>query len=176
MEFSEKEIKLKEAVEIFRCEVGAPSNSLEWYRRLARRLGIMIIGPSNIRVFKKSGIWWVDKEDFFGAIEKHRNSQKQLRSVTSDHAIGVFHVVDGATIKTERGGHRIKGDFRFEWSDYEKFRRRSLGAWYCNRCNAVAEEEHGKEECNTCRNWGDCGEDCTLSRVYCRKCGTSLEL
>jgi len=66
--------------------------------------------------------------------------------------------------------------FRFESSSYEINRRKSYGTWYCSTCNIPAETEHKKEECHLCSDWNGCGRDCTLSRVYCNKCGESQDM
>lgn len=39
-----------------------------------------------------------------------------------------------------------------------------------------ASTENNASECHTCSDWNGCGTDCTLSRVFCAPCGTSLEL
>ena len=79
-----------------------------------------------------------------------------------------------ASVETDWGGYRVRRDFHDAWSDYARVTRRSSGSWYCNTCFAPAWDEHRREECHTCQDWGGCGQDCTLSRIYCAGCGTSL--
>lgn len=42
----------------------------------------------------------------------------------------------------------------------------------CKKCKRPASTEHNNPECHTCEDWNGCGRDCTLSRVFCKKCGT----
>lgn len=83
---------------------------------------------------------------------------------------------EGESVLTQSGGYFIKGSFRFEWKNYEKERGRIIGKWYCLTCNKEAGTEHLKPECNICRDWGTCGHDCTLSKVFCPKCGSKIEM
>lgn len=69
--------------------------------------------------------------------------------------------------------NKNKEDFTFKVDEYELMRKKSDGTWYCNPCNQPAETEHNKEECHLCSDWNGCGKDCTLSRIFCKKCGTS---
>lgn len=94
--------------------------------------------------------------------------------MTEDYRHKIIHGNNGDIIHTEFGGYKIYGEFRFVWDDVQRLRRKSNGTWYCNRCQAPAETEHNKQECHLCSDWNGCGEDCTLSKVYCLKCGTSL--
>lgn len=67
---------------------------------------------------------------------------------------------------------KTKLKFKFvEASPYERARKRSEGAWYCNGCRKPADTEHKKEECHRCSDWNGCGHDCTLSNVICKACG-----
>jgi len=72
------------------------------------------------------------------------------------------------------GSYRVQGDFHFVSSDYERIRKRSDGGWICNACWKPASTENNRPECHTCSDWNGCGADCTLSRVFCSECGTSL--
>lgn len=69
-----------------------------------------------------------------------------------------------------RGKSKEKFSF-VEASAYERGRKISDGHWRCNICGKPAAEEHMAEECHRCSDWNGCGGDCTLSRVYCEKCG-----
>lgn len=174
MKEKSKELKLRDAVQFYRDEEHAPSNSYDWYRKSAQRYGRVSIGGTDVPTYKHKGIWYVDGKFFAEAIKRHREAIKHLKQVTADYARGIIHGKDGDVVYTEWGGYEIHGDFRFVWSYYERARKRSYGTWYCNRCNIPAETEHNKEERYLCSDWNCCGRDCTLSRVYYLKCGTSL--
>lgn len=169
-------IKLKDAVELYKQEERSPSNSYEWYRKSAQQYGRVSIGDTDVPAYKQRGIWYLDDKKFAEAIKRHREAIKHLKQVTADYAKGIIYGKDGDVVYTEWGGYEIRGGFRFVWSDYERARMRSDGTWYCNRCNIPAETEHDKEECHLCRDWNGCGRDCTLSKVYCPKCGESLDV
>ena len=47
-----------------------------------------------------------------------------------------------------------------EWTDY-----------FCRKCEKQAKTKNEKEECHTCRDWNDCGRNCTLSHLICENCG-----
>jgi hypothetical protein len=169
-------MKLKEAVELFRKEESAPINSYEWYRKQAHEGGTVSIGGTNVPAYKYKRSWHVDDEKFDEAIEKYREAIEHLKQVTVDYDKGIIHGENGDTISTTWGGYKIIGGFRFVWSYYEVYRRKSDGRWYCNKCDEPAKTEHDKEECHLCRDWNGCGRDCTLSRVYCPKCGRSIDI
>lgn len=174
--FMGENMKLKEAVERYKQEERAPSNSYEWYRKSAQQSGSVWIGDTDVPAYKQDGVWYVDGEKFAEAIKQHRGAIERLKQVTADYTKGIIHGKDGGVVHTELGGYKIRGGFRFVWSDYERVRMRSYGTWYCNKCNIPAETEHNKEECHLCSDWNGCGTDCTLSRVYCPKCGESLDV
>jgi hypothetical protein len=167
-------MKLKEAIQSYRNEKGAPQNSYEWYRKCAKQKGNIPIGNMNVPAYKQSGIWYIDDNKFAEAIKKHREKMEHLKQVTEDYSKGIIHGNDGDIIETRWGGYKICGGFRFMWSTVETLRGRSNGTWICNKCNIPAETEHNKEECHLCRDWNGCGTDCTLSKVYCSKCGAIL--
>lgn len=160
-----KKIKLKDAVELYKQEERAPSNSYEWYRKSAQQSGRVSIGDTDVPAYKQKGIWYVNDKKFTEAIKRHREAIKHLKQVTADYAKGIIHGKDGKVVHTEGGGYEIRGKFRFVWSDYERARMKSDGTWYCNKCNIPAKTEHNKEECHLCSDWNGCGRDCTLSKV-----------
>lgn len=176
MEEKTKELKLRDAVQLYRKEEKAPSNSYEWYRKSAQQYRRVSMGDTDVPAYKQRGIWYIDDKKFAEAIKRHREAIKHLKQVTADYAKGILYGKDGDVVYTEWGGYEIRGGFRFVWSDYERARMRCDGTWYCNRCNIPAETEHNKEECHLCRAWNGCGRDCTLSMVYCSKCGAFLNL
>ena len=169
-------LTLKEAVEQYKQEERAISNSYDWYRKQAQRSGKVWIGGIHISAVKQNGIWYVQRADLSKAINNHRESAKHLKQVTEDYKNGIIHGKDGDTTHTEFGGYEIHKGFRFVWNDVERYRKKSYGTWYCNKCQAPAEMEHNKQECHRCSDWGGCGTDCTLSKVYCHKCGASLDV
>jgi len=169
-------LRLADAVERYRREGRAPSNSYVWYRRSAAREGSVWIGRNEVRAWKEKNAWYVDFDDFEAAIARHRRERTRMVSVTRDLRRGIIHGSDGDAVTTEEGGYDIRGDFRFVWSDQERARKKSHGTWYCNRCNLIAKTSHKKEECHRCADWGGCGQDCTLSEVRCTKCGARLAL
>jgi TPR repeat protein len=143
-------MKLKDALELYKKEERTPSNSYEWYRKSAQRNGTVSIGDTNVPAYKLRGVWYVDGKRFAEAIKQHREKIKHLKQVTTDYSKGIIHGKDGDVVYTESGGYKIRGEFRFVWSDYEQARKRSSGTWYCNKCNILAETEHNKEECHLC--------------------------
>jgi hypothetical protein len=162
---------LAEAVERFRREVGAPANSYGWYRQRAQRHGTVLVGRTEITVWKEKGAWNVDRKKFQVAITTHRERRAHVAKVSSDLSRGIIHGRAGDVLETSAGGYSIRGIFRLVWSDHERARHRSYGAWYCNRCNQPSETKHEKEECHRCADWNGCGQDCTLSEVSCVSCG-----
>lgn len=168
-------VKLKDALELYKKEERAPSNSYEWYRKSAQERGIVPIGDMDVPVYKE-GIWYVEDKKFAEAIKQHRETIKHLKQVTADYAKGIIHGKDRDVVSTEWGGYTIRRNFRFVWSDYERFHQKSYGTWYCNKCNTPSETEHNKEACHLCSDWNGCGKDCTLSKVYCPNCGKSTDI
>jgi cytochrome c553 len=58
-----------------------------------------------------------------------------------------------------------------EPSAIDRYRKRSAGHWACVKCHEQAATEHKNPRRPRCSDRSDCGQDCTLSRVICRKCG-----
>lgn len=169
-------MKLKDAIELYKQEDGAYSNSYEWYRKCAQGRENISISGTDVPAYKKKGVWCIDDGDFTKAIENHRTMIRRRKQVTDDYNRGVINGKDGDTVHTDFGGYNIHGAFRFVWSNYENAHMKSSGEWYCNRCNTPAETEHNKPECHLCSDWNGCGRDCTLSKVYCAKCGKSIDV
>ena len=67
----------------------------------------------------------------------------------------------------------FRGSFRLVEEDANRLRRGGKGKWYC-RCGGMADAVHENPKCEDCRRGGDCGLDCTLSSLYCPKCGATL--
>lgn len=168
------EITLREAIDLYAAESGAPANAYEWYRRSAHSSGKAFIGETDVSARKHGGAWLVASEDVDAAIEGHRRHIGRRREITEDYERGVLHGQDAETIQTDWGTYRHRGPFHFATSDYEAGRRQSDGTWMCSKCMKAAETEHNRPECHRCSDWGSCGTDCTLSRVFCLTCGTSF--
>lgn len=173
---SSTELTLREAVGLYRREEKAPSNGYDWYRKDAQRDGSIFVGDTRVSAHELNGVWYVNREEFTEAIKRHRESIVHLKQITADYSKGIIHGKDGDTIRTEWGGYEIHKNFRFEWSDVQRYRRKNYGTWYCNTCRIPAQTEHNKEECHLCSDWNGCGTDCTLSKVYCTSCGASLDI
>lgn len=171
-----KNLSLKQAIQLFKKERHAPGNSYEWYRKQAQQNGKVLIGDISIPVFKDKGIWFVDPEGFASTIKQHHKKLELIKQNTEDYKKGIIHGKNGDIIEIEGGGYKISENFRFEWSDYERARGKSDGMWYCNNCNIPADTEHNREKCHICEDWYGCGRDCTISRVFCSKCGKELKL
>ena len=65
---------------------------------------------------------------------------------------------------------QFRGAFRLVASDGDRLRNRARGTWFC-RCGQEPEAERGNPRCEICAGGGDCGTDCTLSRLNCTSCG-----
>lgn len=163
-------ISLREAVERYRRLLGAPANAYDWYRRGAQKDGTVQFGGVQVVATKIDRTWMVEETDVDKAFAAHQAAQEAIDRRTADYA---NHVLAGDG-RTRWGGYRISGDFHFVWNDYERVTRGNSGAWYCNTCWEPASHERGREECHRCRDWSPCGQDCTVSRTFCPRCGTSL--
>lgn len=164
-------VKLKDAIKLYQSDVTAPSNAYPWYRNSANKHGTVSIGDCDVPTHKKNGIWWVEKRKLDQALKSAHEHQRTITRITKDHDAGILHGKDGDTIQTTWGHYELHGNFRWVVSNHEKATGRSNGTWYCNKCNSPAKTEHEAPECHRCQDWGDCGRDCTLSRIYCELCG-----
>lgn len=167
------EIPLRDAIARYAAEDRAPVTSYDLYRRSAKERGTIWIGEREVPAHKIGRSWSVRAEDLELGLESHRAMRAASRQATSDYRRGVLHGRSGDTIYTEVGGYERRDPFHFAWSDYERGLRRSDGTWYCSSCMKPTEAEHENPECHRCSDWGSCGRDCTLSRIYCKTCGTS---
>jgi len=167
-------MKLKEAIEKYKKMPGSPINSYEWYRRNARLYGKVSLWQSECPVYKKGGQWYIDDHVFEKAWEEYKLYQEKLEKVTKDFENKILHGDTGDLVKITWGYYRIYKDFYFVSSTLDVVRKKSYGTWYCRHCHKIANTEHEHEECHTCSDWGDCGQDCTLSRVYCESCGVEM--
>lgn len=171
----ENEITLAEAIERARNRGVISGGSFEWFRKQAAKSGRVHIAEGTVIAFKRGRRWMVAEPQLEEAIvraEGHKNAKNESeRQAGEDY---VARILNPKGARTSWGGYRVHGDFHFVWSDYERMRQRSDGGWTCNRCWKAAGTEHKKPECHTCSDWNGCGTDCTLSRIYCADCGTSM--
>lgn len=172
-EMSAARVTLAQAVERYRGEPGAACNAYDWYRKQAHRDGRVWLGGSYVNAAKVGKQWMVDEAEVDQAVTAHRQRMAKQHQDTADYDSHILHGEDGTSVTTDWGGYRISGDFHFAWNWYLIGTRKSDGWWYCNRCFHPAHSERNKEECHTCSDWGGCGGDCTLSRIFCPPCGTS---
>lgn len=172
-----KMIKLNETVGTLSPERGI-NNSYNWYRQQAKNHGSVEIGNTNIPAHKIKGTWFVDSDDFDLAvndfIRKKAAEKEHARLMMEDFLKGIYH--PGKVWISDCSYYENKGDFRLEVDTDQLIRMISNGTWYCNTCNLPAKTEHNNPECHSCADWGGCGSDCTLSRVYCSHCGKSLSI
>jgi len=171
-------ITLAEAIKRFCQGAGASLRSYESYRKDAFEHGYLHIGGKKVAAVKSGGRWTVDAEEFAAgvaaAVEEHRVEQLAIKQADEDYAARKLHPSGHARMSW--GSYRVSGAFHFVSSDYERIRQRSNGSWHCSTCWQPASTENNKPECHTCSDWNGCGTDCTLSRVYCEACNTSLTL
>ena len=66
----------------------------------------------------------------------------------------------------------FRGSFRYMESGGDRLRRAGRGTWY-DRCGEIAIAEHNNPKCESCKRGVSCGLDCTLSRLYCPRCGAT---
>jgi len=170
-------IKLKDAVGNYSPEKGIYS-SYNTYRKHAKESGSIFIGNKSIPVHKEKGTWWINKDDFDlvvnTIITNRKNEEKAREFTTEQYKKGIFR--PGIVYLSDYFYYDNKGDFRLEVDVIRQYRKKSDGVWYCNTCNKPAETEHNNPECHVCADWGGCGKDCTLSRVFCPRCGKSLDI
>jgi hypothetical protein len=68
----------------------------------------------------------------------------------------------------------FRGQFRLMQSEGDRLRKRGSGTWYC-RCGGLPHAEHANPRCEVCAGGGECGLDCTLSKLECPNCGATLQ-
>ena len=163
----EKMIKLKDAVGTPHHENGI-FNDYKWYLWHARNFGKIRIGQIDIPTRKEKGHWVLDNFDLTRAIEsfKKKNTETERSSKR----------IDEKRPSIDSGGYLNNSNFRLVCNAYDIARKRSDGTWYCNTCNLPAETEHNNPACRTCSDWNGCGQDCTLSRIYCPRCEKELRI
>lgn len=58
----------------------------------------------------------------------------------------------------------MKSNYRIEYYKTEPMR-------ICNKCNKECSTENNNKPCHLCEDWNGCGGDCTISKIFCKKCG-----
>lgn len=169
-------ITLREAVERWSLEDRAPVNAYDWYRRSAARCRTVPFGTVDIPALKPGREWVVDGRELDRAIAAHRQRRAESKQATSDLAAGRLHGRDGDTIETEWGNYRRRDPFHLRQRTDEPPWKGSGETWYCSGCMRPASTEHDNPECHRCSDWGSCGSDCRLSRVFCPTCGPGFEV
>lgn len=122
---------------------------------------------------KVGGTWMISVEELESAIEARSAERAKIAHVTADYERRILHGEPGQTIRTEWGFYTVyKGLHSITVSSPDPAWN-GTQSWYCSVCWKPAETEHDNPECHTCRDWNGCGQDCTFSRAFCPKCGTS---
>jgi hypothetical protein len=67
----------------------------------------------------------------------------------------------------------FRGPFRLMQTERDRLRRFGKGTWVC-RCGGQPVAEHAGPKCEPCASGGDCGLDCTLSKLSCPDCGSTI--
>ena len=157
-----KMIKLKDAVGNYNPESGI-SHDYEWYRWHAHSFGKIRIGQIEVPTHKENRSWVVDSSELCKAIDMFKETNAADKKPSE---------LKGSEYHENAPKPEVR-NFRLVSNVVDIARKCSNGTWYCNTCNLPAETEHNNPECHTCSDWHGCGQDCTLSRVFCTKCGKS---
>lgn len=169
----ESTVPLAAAVEQFRREEGAYSNSYDWYRRSALGSGSVYIGGVSIPAWKQGGAWVVDEAQLEQALGAHRAAVERCHANTRDYEDRRLHGAVGDQVHTDWGSYFVAVGFHRTSYRYEH-PPAGPGTWWCSACWRPAETDRSGEECHVCSDWGHCRNDCTLVRVFCTACGGSL--
>lgn len=168
-------IRLSDAVDLYQREEDAPANVYDWYRKGAQQRGSVSIGRMNVPASKVSGAWFVDEGDFKDAIGAHRDRIAERKATTIDYGNHILRGSSGDWVDTDWGRYQVRNRFHLSRDRRVPPWKGSGEHWVCSSCWKPAETEHSREECHRCSDWSDCGRDCTLSRVFCDTCGTTLD-
>jgi hypothetical protein len=169
-------ITLRMAVERWQQEDRVPVNAYDWYRRSALSSRMVSFGRVAIAAHKTGREWVVDEADVDRAIAAHRKHRAEVKQATKDLPAGLLHGHDGDTVEIDWGSYRRRDPFHLLLRTDEPPWKGSGETWYCSACMRPASTEHDNPECHRCSDWGSCGRDCRLSRVFCPTCGTAFEL
>ena len=167
-------MKLKEAIEIYKKMKRAPSNAYDWYRRSAKSYGKVSIGRKEIDAVKISNQWNIDDGAFKEAIKSHKKRIELEKKYAEDYSKGIYHGKVGQEIIFEGGGYKNYNGFIYVWSNFQRLRKKSDGKWRCRQCGSIANTEYYKPY-SINSNYPFCGVECTLSKVYCQNCNTEFD-
>lgn len=185
---------LQDAYRRFPEERQAFGNAYSWYRQQAQRAGLVTFGrrrqfpegvdgafrdpwsERGIRVWKQGGRWVVDEEELEASIAEHRAALVEYEQLAVDYDRHILHGESGKRIDMQGGAYVRSQDFHRFLPAFGRPGKDSREHWICSRCFKAASMEHNKPECHRCEDWGGCGSDCTLSRVFCEACGTSKDI
>jgi len=67
----------------------------------------------------------------------------------------------------------FRGPFRLMADDGARLRHVSRGTWVC-RCGGQPIVLRHNPKCEVCAAGGNCGLDCTVSRITCPDCGSAV--
>ena len=184
-------LPLRDALSIIRKETGEDHSCNRIQKQLRYMSRIPGTEEEAIQIFpgvecpKIRGRWKVDPEQLDAAMptlkaeaanKQARDAERRVQTqrVTQDYANHVLH--DG-TQATTWGSYHSRGSFHCKFISYpDNGRWETMETWICSNCWQHAATEHNKPECHRCSDWSPCGNDCTLSRVYCVACGTELRM
>jgi hypothetical protein len=147
-------------------DVTGYANSFNWFRK-HRPI------PGTVKV---SGRWMVDECQLDEVLDAVRRQQAARRQATEDYR---QHVLHPGIVNTEWGSYQAGEQFHTAY--YRRPGEPDTVVRYCNNCVGPdggfvpASTEHDKPECHRCRDWSPCGQDCTLSRIYCQSCQATLK-
>ncbi len=167
---------LQNAVTQWRIQPGAASNSYDWYRQSAQRYGKVHFGNHDVATHKVGRSWMVHADDFERALIDQAKSQSVQTGTTDAYESHKLLVGPGKSATTTWGGYRVAEHFHMTWNNRGWQHGGGVSSWICNTCWGLAKTEQNKEECHRCRDWSPCSDDCTLSRVFCEACGTSMDM
>jgi len=138
----------------------------------------LCIGEACLKPTKVGSRWMVDaalvKQTIESEVKAAREREKKVKEATRDYR---KRVLWKGHVETEWGGYEVYGKFHECWSlPWTHDGRDDRRPWYCNGCFELAELAHNAPECHRCSEWGSCGTDCTLSRIFCPRCKTSRKI
>jgi hypothetical protein len=170
----EETITLRDACDRWRRETGL-ANAYDWYRRQAQEGRKVFESTYGVRgsAKKVGGAWVISVEELDSAIRAHRSEKEKIARVTADYKRHILHGKPGESVRTNWGWYTIHEALHMTGLSSPDPKWNGMESWYCSICWNPAATEHSTPECHTCRDWGGCGRDCTFSRAYCPKCGTS---
>jgi len=171
----EDQVPLADAVAMYRAACGHAS-SLQTYRKHAAEGGRVHLGVSIPAAKDRRGRWVVPRPALDRGIATELERLAGIRQATVDYRNHVLRGPENVRVDTDWGFYEVRGAFHFHFDRTDAYRKRNNGTWVCNFCWTSTQDEHGREECHTCSDWGDCGQNCTLSAIRCDECGTRLEV